>query len=168
MPSATRCPRRQSWRVDAGHRSGSEKTTRSPAAGHPRPCLLYRSIGLCEHLFLNLRPARVDLRPPRSTIRWVQDPVRSGSGQGECDERSTSAGRNAQGRVHPHGGRDAARLDRHAARCSRAGRSTTSRVRRRIPNRLYASQTSGWFGQVIQRSNDGGHDVGAGRQQVRV
>src|SRR5213076_2080112 len=24
------------------------------------------------------------------------------------------------------------------------------------PNRLYASQTSGWFGQVIQRSNDAG------------
>ena len=24
------------------------------------------------------------------------------------------------------------------------------------PNRLYASQSSGWFGQVIQRSNDGG------------
>jgi len=24
------------------------------------------------------------------------------------------------------------------------------------PNRLYASQTSAWFGQVIQRSNDGG------------
>src|SRR6266545_3214507 len=24
------------------------------------------------------------------------------------------------------------------------------------PNRLYASQTSSWFGQVIQRSNDGG------------
>src|SRR5271166_650988 len=24
------------------------------------------------------------------------------------------------------------------------------------PNRLYASQTSGWFGQVIQRSHDGG------------
>jgi photosystem II stability/assembly factor-like uncharacterized protein len=24
------------------------------------------------------------------------------------------------------------------------------------PNRLYASQTSGWFGQVMQRSNDGG------------
>ena len=23
------------------------------------------------------------------------------------------------------------------------------------PNRLYASQTSGWFGQVIQRSEDG-------------
>ena len=25
------------------------------------------------------------------------------------------------------------------------------------PNRLYASQSSGWFGQMIQRSNDGGH-----------
>jgi hypothetical protein len=24
------------------------------------------------------------------------------------------------------------------------------------PNRLYASQSSGWFGQVIQRSDDGG------------
>src|SRR6188508_2154658 len=24
------------------------------------------------------------------------------------------------------------------------------------PNRLYASQTSSWFGQVIQRSDDGG------------
>ena len=24
------------------------------------------------------------------------------------------------------------------------------------PNRLYASQSSSWFGQVIQRSNDGG------------
>ena len=24
------------------------------------------------------------------------------------------------------------------------------------PNRLYASQSSGWFGQVMQRSNDGG------------
>lgn len=25
------------------------------------------------------------------------------------------------------------------------------------PNRIYVSQTSGWFGQMIQRSNDGGH-----------
>src|SRR5579872_5338800 len=24
------------------------------------------------------------------------------------------------------------------------------------PNRIYASQTSGWFGQVMQRSDDGG------------
>ena len=28
------------------------------------------------------------------------------------------------------------------------------------PNRLYASQSSGWFGQVIQRSNDGGKTWG--------
>ena len=28
------------------------------------------------------------------------------------------------------------------------------------PNRLYASQSSGWFGQVIQRSNDGGRTWG--------
>src|SRR5262245_7025822 len=26
----------------------------------------------------------------------------------------------------------------------------------KVPNRLYASQTSSWFGQVIQRSDDGG------------
>ncbi len=24
------------------------------------------------------------------------------------------------------------------------------------PNRIYASQTSGWFGQIVQRSDDGG------------
>ena len=36
------------------------------------------------------------------------------------------------------------------------------------PNRLYASQSSGWFGQMIQRSNDGGKTWEAGRQQVRV
>ncbi len=39
---------------------------------------------------------------------------------------------------------------------SPAGRSTTSRALRPIPNRIYASQTSGWFGQVVQRSDDGG------------
>ncbi len=25
------------------------------------------------------------------------------------------------------------------------------------PNRLYASQSTGWFGQLIQRSDNGGH-----------
>ena len=30
------------------------------------------------------------------------------------------------------------------------------------PNRIYASQSSGWFGQLIQRSDDGGEDVDAG------
>ena len=36
------------------------------------------------------------------------------------------------------------------------------------PNRIYASQTSGWFGQVIQRSDDGGADLEPRRQQVRL
>src|SRR6266516_4756025 len=31
------------------------------------------------------------------------------------------------------------------------------------PNRLYASQTSGWFGQVIQRSSDGGETMEPGQ-----
>ena len=36
------------------------------------------------------------------------------------------------------------------------------------PDRLYASQSSGWFGQLIQRSDDGGRTWDAGGQQVRV
>ena len=36
------------------------------------------------------------------------------------------------------------------------------------PNRIYASQTSGWFGQVMQRSSDGGAHLGAGGEQVRL
>ena len=36
------------------------------------------------------------------------------------------------------------------------------------PDRLYASQSTGWFGQLIQRSDDGGEDLGAGRQGLRV
>ena len=36
------------------------------------------------------------------------------------------------------------------------------------PNRIYASQSSGWFGQLIQRSDDGGATWDAGGQQVRL
>ena len=36
------------------------------------------------------------------------------------------------------------------------------------PNRLYASQSTGWFGQVIQRSDDGGETWETGGQRVRV
>ena len=36
------------------------------------------------------------------------------------------------------------------------------------PNRLYASQSSGWFGQVMQRSNDAGKTWEPVGQQVRV
>ena len=34
------------------------------------------------------------------------------------------------------------------------------------PNRIYASQSSGWFGQLMQRSDDGGKTWAAGGQQV--
>src|SRR5947208_14479786 len=34
------------------------------------------------------------------------------------------------------------------------------------PNRLYASQSSSWFGQVIQRSNDGGKTWDAAGSKV--
>ena len=36
------------------------------------------------------------------------------------------------------------------------------------PNRLYASQSSGWFGQQIQRSNDGGQTWEPVGNTVRV
>ena len=36
------------------------------------------------------------------------------------------------------------------------------------PDRLYAAQSSGWFGQLIQRSDDAGNDVGADGQSVCV
>jgi len=34
------------------------------------------------------------------------------------------------------------------------------------PNRIYTSQTSGWFGQIIQRSDDGGKNVGDTRRRT--
>ncbi len=36
------------------------------------------------------------------------------------------------------------------------------------PDRLYASQSSSWFGQVVQRSDDGGKTWEAGGQRVRL
>ncbi len=47
-------------------------------------------------------------------------------------------------------------MGRQRAALRAAGRSTTSRARRSIRTGIYASQTSGWFGQIIQRSDDGG------------
>ncbi len=38
----------------------------------------------------------------------------------------------------------------------RVGRSSIVKGSPVNPNRLYASQCSGWFGQMIQRSDDGG------------
>ena len=34
------------------------------------------------------------------------------------------------------------------------------------PNRIYASQSSGWFGQIMQRSDDGGQHMGTGWKRV--
>ena len=35
-------------------------------------------------------------------------------------------------------------------------------------NRLYASQSNGWFGQLMQRSDDGGKTWGTGRQRISL
>ncbi len=42
------------------------------------------------------------------------------------------------------------------ARTSRGGRSTTSPGSPADPDRVWAAPSGGWFGQVIQRSDDGG------------
>ena len=47
-------------------------------------------------------------------------------------------------------------LGRQPARCSRAGRSTTSPGRRPTPTGSTRRSRRGWFGQLIQRSDDGG------------
>ena len=36
------------------------------------------------------------------------------------------------------------------------------------PDRIFASQSTGWFGQILQRSDDGGRDLGADGQRVRL
>lgn len=43
-----------------------------------------------------------------------------------------------------------------AARTSLVGRCIILRARPPTLNRIYASQSSSWFGQIIQRSDDGG------------
>ena len=47
-------------------------------------------------------------------------------------------------------------LGRQRAALRRLGDLPPQGLAAPIPNRLYASQSSGWFGQMIQRSNDGG------------
>jgi len=36
------------------------------------------------------------------------------------------------------------------------------------PDRIFASQSTGWFGKIIQRSDDGGENLGTGRERVRL
>ena len=68
---------------------------------------------------------------------------------------SESAGRDAQGSVHPD-------VRRRAREWDVSGPHFAGWEMYRLkgspanPDRLYASQSSGWFGQIIQRSDDGG------------
>ena len=72
------------------------------------------------------------------------------------DERGTGTGRHAQRRVRPR------RRTERAQRWDVSGPHFAGWEIYHLkgspadPNRLYASQTSSWFGQVIQRSDDGG------------
>ena len=70
-------------------------------------------------------------------------------------ERGTSTGRHTQGRVHPDVGRQAQTVGRQRPSLRGLG-DLPPKGSPADPNRLYASQSSGWFGQLIQRSNDGG------------
>ena len=88
--------------------------------------------------------------------------------KGRGHERRTGAGRHAQGRVH---------ADRRTASASdwtvdgpHFGGWEIYHVNGSPadPDRLYASQSGGWFGQVIQRSDDGGKTWDAGRQRLRL
>ena len=70
-------------------------------------------------------------------------------------QRSSSC-RHAQRRVHPHLGWQAPEVDCRAARTSAGWEIYHLKGSPVDPNRIYASQSSGWFGQIIQRSDDGG------------
>ena len=69
--------------------------------------------------------------------------------------RVQSLGRHPKGRFYSHVGRKAQRVESEGPQFAgwEIYHINGSPVN---PDRLYASQTSGWFGQVIQRSSDGG------------
>src|SRR5881397_607092 len=75
--------------------------------------------------------------------------------KGARHERRTSIGRHAKGSLHPDGGRQA-RAGNVSGPHFAGWEIYHMKGSPADPNRLYASQTSGWFGQVIQRSCDGG------------
>ena len=75
---------------------------------------------------------------------------------GSSDGWRTSSGRHPQGRVRPDLGRAARRRGTSTARTSAGWEIYHVKGSPVDPDRLYASQSSGWFGQVIQRSDDGG------------
>src|ERR1017187_8592350 len=74
---------------------------------------------------------------------------------GAADDWRTGTGGHAQGRFRPDVGRETCSMG-----CQRAAfwRLEIYHLKGSPadPARLYASQSSGWFGQLIQRSDDGG------------
>ena len=78
-----------------------------------------------------------------------------GAQKGARDERSTGPGGYAQGRVRPDVGREARALGGRGPHFA-GWEIYHLKGSPSDPNRLYASQSSSWFGQLIQRSNDGG------------
>src|SRR2546428_9586939 len=75
--------------------------------------------------------------------------------QGGRNEQGKGSGRYTQRRIHSYVGRQARKWDVNGPHF--AGWEMYHLKGSPVdPNRLYASQTSGWFGQVIQRSDDGG------------
>ena len=110
----------------------------------------------------------------RGPLRWCAGRMAMGglpifliAQKGAGDERGTGTGRDTQGRIRPDVGRQAQRWDVSGPHFA-GWEIYHLKGSPADPNRLYASQSSGWFGQVIQRSNDGGKTLGAGGQQVRV
>jgi hypothetical protein len=85
---------------------------------------------------------------------FAQDPLHEIQ-QGVKYLHGTSSGRYAQRRVQTDGGRQARKVGCQRAVFCGLGDVSLERVAT-DPNRIYASQTSGWFGQLIQRSDDGG------------
>ena len=77
-------------------------------------------------------------------------------GDKECHEQGPSSGRHAEGRVHSHLRRQARRSGTSAGPHFGGWEIYHLKGSPVDPNRIYASQTSGWFGQIIQRSDDGG------------
>ena len=75
--------------------------------------------------------------------------------KGDAHEQSTSSGRHTQRRVHPDVGRQAREVGRQGPHFA-GWEIYHLKGSPADPNRLYASQSSGWFGQLVQRSNDGG------------
>ena len=92
-----------------------------------------------------------------------------GEHKGATDEQRTSPGRHEKRWLHLHVRREAPEVGHFRPAVRRLG-DLPHEGSPVDPNRIYASQTSGWFGQIIQRSDDGGktwHQPGTPRPKRR-